>query len=264
MIVTAHRSRGRGNPIALFFSRLTGQAAGSATARVVATIGKRVVGVRSFEDVHVPGLPMAILAKDVGCKRRDTWDIQIEQRQGQDRYSYDSQAEQVTSGPDGIPEIVLRTQAGSSAENVLLVDLGNNLRADVAARQIQDGLSIRELELVGGELRLDDLPKRLAADCMFSSRTLGALEGIIGQCRICLLYENFQPSMGRRYGHADCTRLIAGRVMDMQSCHQGMMEIIFQPGVIATRTALLADADGDPHSGSCEENRYIFKLCLTQ
>ncbi len=142
VVVTAERSRGRGNPIALIFKQLTRQSAGDAVARAEATIQNRIVGVRPFDGVHVPGLPMAILKKAAAGERQDTWDVQIEQRQGKDRYSYNEQAKQVVLSPDGIPEIVLKGyswQSQPQAANVLLVDLGSDLRDDVLSRQIRNG-----------------------------------------------------------------------------------------------------------------------------
>ena len=89
VVVTAKRTRSRNNPLALLFAQLTRQPAGDVATRVEATIDNRVIGVRPFDGVAVPGFPLAILKSDPEGKRKDTWDAAIEQRCGQDRYSFD-------------------------------------------------------------------------------------------------------------------------------------------------------------------------------
>ena len=84
------------------------------------------------------------------------------------------------------------------------------------------------------------------------------LADIIGSCRICFVYSGDASD-----GSVECVGLVAGRVLDIQ-WQAGGIEVVFQPGVLTTRTALLLDEsapdDGDPRFG----NPYIYKLRLSR
>lgn len=266
VLVTARRSRSRNNPVALLFSGLTGGRGAEAAQRAEATIDNRVAGVRPFGEIPVPALPLAILKHDPAGTRADTWDVQIERRAGQDRFSYDARSRQVQRRPDGIPEIVLRSMKASrrAAEaNVLLVELGTDLRSRHVVRQIRRGWTVEDLADYNGELTFQERPLSLIATAAFAGDVPRALAATAGQTRIVLLYAEQEPVGRAGLGRARCVGLVAGRVMTVRVLDEGACEIVFQPAVTTSRTAVLADIS-PPHSERGElRNPYIYKLQLT-
>lgn len=271
-VVTARRTRATNNPVALFVSGLTGIPFGDVTSRVEATIDNRIIGVRPFEGTPIPALPLAIWLKDSTGLRRDTWEQQIEARRGADHYGFEARSGQVYRGADGIPEIVLRSQGRdnkSSPSNVLVLDIGTRWQNKELARQFASGLSIDDLANLDGELRVTTShPEKFAASPELKHNDREALGNLIGEPRICLLYSDARPNGSRSLLQATCVRLVAIRVLAIRDGSDGTCEVVAQPCVFATRTALLDDKT-PYHTGLANEastdkaNPYIYKLQLT-
>lgn len=261
--VTAHCDRAHGNPVSLFFPYVTGRAAADVRAAASATIDNDVVGVRSFRHGTVPVWPLAVLESHPLPERTDTWAVQIEQRQGADRYRFDSATGRVIEESDGLPEIILRCHVGDTAGNVCLVDLGSGLYDEPLQRQFEHGLNRDDLEPFDHELRFDRGPYLLTSTSDFSGPVLDWFSSQVGQARIILLYRETETA--GTAGHSPfrnvtATRLAAARIMRVEAVDQGI-ELVLQPAVIATRTALLRD-EGDRNRHEIR-NPYIFKLSLT-
>lgn len=268
VLVTALRTRSRGNPVALFIRGLTGQLAGNVAAQAEATIDNRVVGIRPFDGCPAPVLPLAILQRDPSGRRTTTWSMQIERRAGQDRFSYDRRSDQVLPRPDGIPEIVLSSMSSDQTAdetNVQLIELGTNIESDRLLRQIERGWTADDLETTQGELRFDGRPIDLHCTAVIPTAVQSQLAATTGQKRICLLYTQHQATGRLGSGRIRCTGMVAGRVMAVSARAGGACRIVFQPGVLTTRTAILADrqptTSGDRRTLA---NPYIYKLHLTQ
>ena len=254
--VEAHRTRFRGNPVALFVSELTRQPYGDAAARAVASISGPVSGVRPLSGSAVPALPLAIWWRDPAGQRNDTWEVAIEQRRGRDEFSLDAETQSVVSGPDGIPELTLRTirtDGPVTEANVQLIDLGSGFREETLTRQISTGWNSEDLAEWGGELRLS------ASAAGGSSLTLlglpqleggdrDQLEQIAGQPRIALLYSLATPADGTPCQNVNCSRLVAIRVLKVVDQGDGSCRVTVQPTVMATRMALV-----DPLPAADEE-----------
>lgn len=265
VVVTTRRTRERQNPVALFFQELTGQAAGDVAAAAEATIDNRVVGIRPFIGTPAPALPIAILFREEG--REDTWDAQILGRRGLDQYAWHEATRRILRQPDGIPEIVLRSmpvRGDARAANIQLVDLGSGLREASLARQITRGLTLGDLADWDGELRVDGKMLPITSSAVILGRPIAALKQMIGQCRMGLLYVNHRPSGTTGLGRLDCVGLMAGRIMSVRMGEARACEIVFQPGVLTTPTALLADDALAAASPEDVRNPYIYKLHLTQ
>ncbi len=305
VVVTASRTRYRGNPVALFISGLTRQPFGDAVGLAAASIDGNVMGVRPLAGSTVPGIPLAIWWRDPTGERKDTWEAAITLRQGRDDYGYDELRRVVTNEPDGIPELTLRTPGTgepASRANLQLLDIGSGFRNVDLLRQFESGWSLADLSEWGGELRiaaqspgisppadilrppaasgsanntppastslansadatsatgsgsmatppveglmLRGLPRLEAAD-----RT--ALEQIVGQPRIVLLYSSAtasdagqQPGIAQLPGSSqlqavNCMQLVAVRVLRVLDQRDGSCQVVVQPTVIATRTALV-------------------------
>ncbi|MEX0716295.1 MAG: hypothetical protein WD066_06910 [Planctomycetaceae bacterium] len=266
VVVTGRRMRSRNNPVGLFLSGASGVGEADVVASAEATWDDHVLGVRALENVPVPALPLAILARDPAGARDDTWEKRIAQRGGGDRFSFDPATGQVVEQPDGIPEIILRTKTsdGDADEaNVVLIDVGSGLRSDRLAEQIARGLAAEHLAGFGGELLPIKRPIRMASSSAFPESALDALGMEIGRRRIGLLYENHESSGSMGYGRVDCVGLVAGRIMALERAGAYACEIVFQPGVMSTRTAVLATEHGDARE-DVPANQYVYKVRLTQ
>ena len=268
VLIFAARTRSRSNPVALFFRELTGQTAADVVSQAEATVDGRTIGVQSIPGATAPAVPLAILADDPLGERADTWRSAIEARSGADRYTYDPASGTVLEEPDGIPEITLRSapaiegDSSSSPPNVALVDVGTQLSESLLAEQIRRGFSEDDLALFGGELHFGFGPVTLESSTTFSAAARDALQSIVGEPRICLLYESSEEADAWAAGTVSAVRLAAGRVMTVSSGEGDSVEIVFQPALVATRTALLQEslAPGpfvSPHV-------YVYKLHLTQ
>lgn len=152
------------------------------------------------------------------------------------------------------------------AANTLLIDIGSGLHHYELARQIRTGLDVADLVDFGGELRIDQGPYRLECDAQFTD-AIEPLAEMIGRRRIAFLYVDPVTGETDSLGELTVTRLVAIRVMDIRAGEDGSFEIVAQPCVMTTRTALLTDP-GAPWDGTPEErasaNPYIFKLQLTR
>ncbi len=90
------------------------------------------------------------------------------------------------------------------------------------------------------------------------------LRKIIGQCRIVFLYDRFESRSRSAAGRLQCVGAVAGRILSVEVLKHGQTEIVFQPGVLTTRTALLAVDTITQQPWEQLANRYIYKLQLTQ
>lgn len=244
-VVTATRTRQTSNPVGLFVAGLTNIPFGDVTTRVEATVDNRISGVRALEGAPVPALPLAIWWKDPAGLRSDTWDVQIEARRGADNYGFDPVGRQVYSGADGIPEIVLRSQARGqqlTQTNVTVVDVGTRLNDQELARQFLTGWTIDDMGDFDGEFRLPQGGLvTLQASAELRSADRDALQSLIGEPRICLLYSGLTPNGTLPVGQAACIRMVSIRVLAVNDLDSGACEVVAQPCIVKTRTAIVDD-----------------------
>lgn len=271
VVVTARMSRGRGNPLTLLMGKLTGQPGADVSALAEATADNRVIGVRPTEGIPVPAFPLAILANDPTGKRKDTWEQQIVKRGGTDQFGFNESTGEITKGADGIPEIVLCAadrDDKATVPNLRLVDLGNDLRGSRMADQILNGWKLADLRRFKGELLLAEQPLSLATTISLGRDELEAFSQMIGECRICLLYAEETGNDGKPTpDRARCVSLVAGRVLQVIRESGRAPRIVFQPGVVTTRTAVIAERNvsSDSETKKTEQtNEYIYKLSLTR
>ncbi len=266
VVVFAERSRGKGNPVALFLRELARQSIADVGVSAEASVDHGVIGVRPLDGAAAPALPLAILAADRDGVRTDTWLHQIEQRQGADLYGIDSETGRVTPEPDGLPELTLgsATLRGDSADatrfNMRLVDVGAGLSTGLLVEQVQNGWIADDLASRGGALTLGASPLVLPAMPVVPGRVLDVLPSVIGQRRIALLYTESGEPHRRGVGQVAVLRFVALRMMDVSPAADGAVRIVVQPTVIATRTAVLASSD----DAAPAINPYLCKLHLTQ
>jgi hypothetical protein len=219
----------------------------------------------------VPALPLAIRRSGTQGERQ-AWDTAVDAKLGSDAYRYDPETGAVESGSDGLPEILLVSKASdeeTTDANVHLVDLGTDLRSDPLLAQIADGWTPEALADFGGALLFHEGPQTLRSAAVLGTDVGWGLEQVVGECRVCLLYDECQATGSRGYGSVRAVGLVAGRVMAVQNSDDGSCRVVFQPGVLATRTAVLAEGESPAGDGLGDaerrllENPYVYKLHLT-
>lgn len=278
--IKTHGSSRLANPVADFMSDLTQTHPGRIGAQIEATLDNHIRGVRPFENVPVPAYPLAILKIDPTGKHTETWELQINQKRGKDEYRFDPETKTVSRGSDGIPEIILtsKPRRGEITDaNMQLLDFGSDLKSEPMVRQIRSGLTRKDLKHFHGELLFNGTPLAVHCSPDLENAEQDAFEKMTGQCRICFLYDQVTAS-GQKYdGTADCTNLVAGRIMAVQRDDNQTTKIILQPGVLTTRTVILAQPESYPSADHSKPdlqqtadplkpvtNKYIYKLYLTR
>jgi hypothetical protein len=267
--VIGRRTRSRSNPIALLMRDVSGRSDADLVVSSQASIDNRVVGVQPIDGAAAPLLPLAILESDPAGLRRDTWVAQVEQREGADSWSFDAATHSVRPQPDGIPEIVLRSaRLGADAQeqaaaNVRCVDLGTRLGDRGVSLQVEYGISKLDLAPWGGSLRFDLGTVQLDSTTVLPDASQVALQHALGQPRVCLVYAQSATGGTTADAVVTATRLVAGRVMAVAHGSRGEAEIVFQPCVMTTRCAILADGSLSANAAEPYANPYIYKLHLT-
>ncbi len=282
--VRATLMRSGGNPLRLFLPGVTGHPVAEAFALVQVAFDNKIEFFRPTPGTTVPCLPMGILARDPMDKRTDTWAVNIEQRQGGDAFRFDEETREVLPEPDGIPEIVLRSVPlnGIGLEgNVQMLDFRNDLRDKQLTAQIAGGLNQEALAEWGGSL-----PAVEAFDITASGNLTDplqtALENLIGQQRLCLLYEPLQGLSIPSWSQVRCVGVVAIRILSVQPDGNETATLIVQPTIMSTRTAhltqfshlLQADSDAQNYSASSQAaeaeedlfpgNRYVYKIFINR
>ena len=254
-----------------------------------ASLNFQVRGLRTIDRLPIPTLPLAILdrpnAKQDSSHKHSTvslnpsnksgasnaqpqpsapnWTRDIEQRRGADHFGYDAATGEVTNEADGIPEITLRTAARSSnsQSNAFVITLTGDLTEEHLRRQITQGWSADDLEPLGGELLFDHGPLTLAGlrgvDCNVLAQSL---RKVLGQSRVVFLYERVEGDANSHVATLQVTKMVAGRVMSVREISECECEIVLQPAVLATRSAV---ASPDETETGCEKNKYVANLRLT-
>lgn len=259
--ITLHRSRSRNNPVALFVGQLTGIPFGNVVRQADATVNNHIAGIRPVAGGFAPGLPLAIWKNDPSGNRNDTWDVQIEQRKGSDNYRYDLASRKPVPGGDGIPEIAVRSLArGGRPElcNLQVLDIGTDFADAKLQRQFQSGWSDEDLQSLAGILTA---AATFSSTPELVSKERDVLESLSGEPRICLIFTRAVPTGNQSYLQTTCVDFVAVRVMNVQDQTDGSCLVVLQPTVMATRSAVITTAVGQPPANP--PNKYVYNLQLT-
>lgn len=284
--VKTHHAGRLNNPVADFMSDLTDTDLGTTGAQIEATLDNHIIGIRPFENVSVPAFPLAILKNDPSGKHTETWELQIDQKKGKDEYRFDPETRTVSRGSDGIPEIQLtgKPRRGDISDaNMQILNFGRRHNSEIIVRQILSGLSRQDLKNYHGELLFNAGPIQVHCSPEIEDDEQDAFQKMTGQCRICFLFDKVETSAKSYNGTADCTNMVAGRVMSIKRLENQACEIILQPGVLTSRAVILAEAKPpEPENDSTQKpenttdnknttdnsqerkNKYIYKLYLAQ
>ena len=262
VVVRARHTRALGNPVVTFFNGLTGTDGADVAAQAEATINNRILGFEPLGGAPIPILPIAILRTAPENSRLESWQQSIDQRSGRDEFRYDESTGKVSRKADGIPEITLRLAKHHDEANAHVIVPKPQTSLAKLARQMATGWNQDDLPGGRTQLRIDAGLRDFQTVNGVPGNVSGELPGIIGQCRIVLLYDELTPS-DYSGGRIRCTQFAAGRILNV-TYQNGTCEIVFQPGVLTTRTAILADDRETRISPEQLANRYVYKLQLTQ
>ena len=304
VVVNAAHNRERNNPVARLFDGWSATRGADVAARAEATVDNRVVGFRPLDGQPVPALPLAIL-RACDDERTPTWQRDIEQRKGDDRFGIDPETGAVIEQPDGIPEIILcdagnpptgdtaesnrdSTEGESTADepsgseqpassdgksaddeaparrirNAYAFVLNPQASTADIARQFRNGWIADDFPSGLDVLRIDRGPLTLTTLDSLGGSVADALLAVAGEQRIVFLFDSV--TTGRGADRVTCVATVAGRVMSCSPNSREGCEIIFQPTVLTTRTAVLAHETVTQGPPDRFANRYTYKLQLTQ
>lgn len=255
--VAVHIEQGRGasNPVGLLARDLTG-AGRLLRTTVQATAEHRVAGLRPYEGVNAPMLPIALAG--VGPTG---WDASL--NAGPDTSGVPRGTHTVAPGPDGISEMTAWSapQQANPREQLLatlhVFDIGNGLGGDELAEQCREGWSTQDLRKHAGQLRIDGGPLTLKSTPKIPGEVSSALSALVGQTRMCLVYDAVLPGTSPDQWNIVCRRLVAVRILAVQQAPGAMVVLQVQPGVMVTGTAIAAEGD------DALWNPYVCKVSLT-
>ncbi len=176
-----------------------------------AYVDRDVIGFRLDGMQPLPVMPLAIFTDPCPpgqekpeqwlTKDARSWEYQVLARQGRDSWTTPGADGKPQPGPDQVPEIdvVLSATGIDMKDNGCLTGIGSRSFAQ-ALRQLTNGLTAEDLQARGGQLLLNDglnsqqpdnrlmLP-HLALSIHDMSALAKALQGLVGQRRICMLYD---------------------------------------------------------------------------
>jgi dsDNA-binding SOS-regulon protein len=114
LMITARRTRERGTPVGLFFTRLFRLSSANVAASATAMLERRVVGFRPAGDIRIPLMPIGILSDPTALEER-SWEAQIDKplsiRAVRDQWIFDktnqawSTTDDAQQRGDGLPEM---------------------------------------------------------------------------------------------------------------------------------------------------------------
>ena len=270
--------RSQGNPLMLLLSPPGGPTTANVGSEAEAAIDNQVTALRPPQGGTAPGMPIAIMESDPTGQVTETWSRCIDLGLGGDHYGYSTTDREVTNGPDGISEMTLTTGEAverSQYPNVRLIDLGSSLDGERLAQQFQNGWTADDLAKWGGELPLNRRPLTLGAKSTWDMPESEAVRSLIGECRVCLLYvDPAGISSQANAPVAVCTKVVACRILSIDSTLAQGLRIVIQPGIVATRSATNESRPDDSSTESTpnrnegaaasSRQRYIYRLSLTR
>jgi len=260
VVVRAWQGRGSRNPVGLLVRDLTG-AGRLMEFLMVATAENRIEALRPYEGVNVPALPIAICAGNVAMPG---WSALIEKQLGPDTCGWNAELKEVEQTADGLPEMTAFSvpQQADQKQQLLatlhLIDIGAGLSDHVLAEQCRNGWSQDDLAKWDGELPCDGRSRAFTSKPKIPAVVRSELSQLIGEVRICWLFETALPTANSDQCQLSCARLVAVRILDVQSLPDGMFGLQVQPAVITTRTAVVSRSGDDSLA-----NPYVYKVYLS-
>ncbi len=236
--VCVRRTSLQNGEVPLFFGRALGMDSVATQAIATAALAKNFGGFRMpAEDDTLEILPFAL--------DKETWDNLINNGVGGDDWNWDTGAEQVSAGGDGIKEVNLYPQSTGSPGNRGTVDIGggNNSTSDLA-RQIVDGISRQDMLDLGKPLEFDSNGKLdLNGDTGISAGVKDELASIKGKTRIIPIFE--VVSGNGNNANYTIVQWAGVRILDVKlTGSMSSKRVIIQPANVVTRHGIKQDDSG--------------------
>jgi len=243
--VRVRRDSAANGPVQLLFARIFGLETSNVTAEAAAALMDGIEGWRVDERTGNAGLlPIAL--------RQSAWlDLLNGTFTSGDHYTYDTETQTVSPGPDGILELNLYPGGGAGQlppGNFGTVDIGSpaNVTPDII-RQILYGVNEADLAYFGGELRLgDDGTLPLNGDTGLSAAIASALEDIIGQPRAIPIFTTVTgPGNNATF---TIVGFVGIRVMHVKlTGSMNSKHVYIQPALVVDDAALAGPASGSSY-----------------
>ena len=146
----------RGNAPQLFLGPLLGQEQFDLAATATVFLDRDVIGFKPTASQPLPLAPLALLQDFNGSDLR-SWAYQVQQKQGEDSFTFVPSTGSFISGPDQLVEFqgVMALDPGQLADaNIALLWIGQSTVAGLT-QQLGVGVSAADLAEFGGEFTLD-------------------------------------------------------------------------------------------------------------
>ncbi|MFO0813766.1 MAG: TadG family pilus assembly protein [Gemmatales bacterium] len=282
--VMARRTRERGTPVGLFFTRIFQLQSADVSATATAVLDRQIVGFRATAALNIPMMPIGVFSDPTGMDEL-TWEYQIDKplslgNGGLDEFAFNKFTRRwlhVSNGGegDGLPEFVLKIPISTVIDetNGCLLQIGRQ-DGRTLPRQMENGLTVADLEAYHGQLQLgwdgllplDEAPVPRANTLANMVEVLETLSKT-GEARLWPLYlpgpairatptvtgDSTSPLPST--GVALIRGFVAARVCTVELTDK-YLELVIQPTVLTTGTALT-----EP---SGPVNQYVGKIRLVR
>jgi hypothetical protein len=248
-----------------FFYGLTGARSNPSTVQCTVYLEHSPRAFRAGAGQSIPILPFAICddlsGTDSGPAGQTPgyWTSSIESGKGQDIFSWNAEARQFESGPDGLPEVTVTVYSTTSVGNpdaFIPISFSND-NVDVGESRIpewiRNGLTGDNLQSMGlnelafpGSVPATTLTPRDLLNCRL------ALQEKSGEA--CLISLCSALPATTELTSITLKRPVAARVVQVSSSTSGSLKVILQPCVIATSTAVTATTP------DAAVNRYVYSV----
>lgn len=268
--ITARRTRERGTPVGLFFTRLFRLSSANVAASATAILERRVIGFRPAGDIRIPLIPIGILSEPTALEER-SWEAQIDKPLSmgavRDQWFFDkssqtwSVADDSQQPGDGLPEMYVSIPLENPLEeaNGILLQFGA-VSPQQWREQAARGLGLQDLADYQGQLSLNWdglMPVEQAAMPADKARRLmiETLEQLRerGIARVWPLYIQVSGNGDESPSGYMIRGFVAARIAQVQVNEQSL-QLTLQPTVLITNTALT--------QFSAEANPYVGKVML--
>jgi Flp pilus assembly protein TadG len=190
--VSVRRDAESNGAVPMFFARILGKEEAESKATATATFIGNVAGFKKplGGGEEGPYLPMLPFTLDL-----TTWKSALS-GEGPDEWKWDSNQNKFVTGSDGVPEFNLYPQDTGAAANRGIVKIGtNNPDTPHVARQILNGVSLRDWEFHNGSLTFDENGEiHLEGTPGLRATFQNELSAIRGQGRIVPIFSKVEGS----------------------------------------------------------------------
>jgi hypothetical protein len=281
--VGVRKSSRRGNPARLLGGYFFGVTNTDISRQSTATLDGFVIGFRPLFDNPIPLAPIGLYS-DPGDSRGQSWECQVEQKDGGDTFRFDRDANlpAFASAGDGLHEMTARLLSpgeskfdseGRLKPNACLLQIQDPTASghsmDRLVAQIKEGVSRDDLAMFKGEFVLDRQRSLTVPGLLEGPAPLSRADDELREALGCLL-QSGKPVVWPLFSRIDpktsmpvVTGFVAARVMAIRPAEKDVgLSFVLQPARIAVPGAITVTDSPDRVPGVDTVNRYICKIRL--